>query len=69
MASIEVNGTEHEVTVDEWGIRYVDGMTVDNFVQSLSEDDMIWAAEHGMRLYSDNPEHVQDIVQRYEISD
>lgn len=67
MPSIEINGQKHTVTKDGFGLTLVDGKTIEDFVKDCSVDDLRALVKHGIQIIESNPEHAQDIIERFEI--
>ena len=66
-ATININGTEHEITKDGFGITYVDGMLVDSFLDTLSDDDFIYCCNVGFQTALSDPAAFNDISDRHEL--
>lgn len=69
MPKINFNGKEYEVTVDGFGVQLIDGKTIDEFVDSLGEEDLAFAARLGMSVAKKDPEQFADIVERHELTE
>lgn len=70
MPRITINNKSYPFTVDDWGILYIDGLTLDEFNEKLIIEDPVGHIEmvkKGAQLLVDSPEVFQDIVDRHEI--
>lgn len=67
--TIEIAGVKHAITFDKFGTTYVDGMTPDDFLDTLDDDTKELLARRGLEVAKNDPEHFKDIVQRHELTD
>lgn len=68
MYRININGKEHKVKIDGFGITYIDGMTIDDFMAEADAETKLFLAEKGMKIISKNPNYAKDIIERHEIT-
>jgi hypothetical protein len=58
---------EREITQDGFGITYIDGMTVDEFMGQCTPEEIKLFAAEGMRMEVEEPELFQDIISKLEM--
>lgn len=64
---ITINGRDHKVTTDSFGITYVDGLTIEQFLENASIEDVRFLAKYGLNLAQVEPDHAADIADRHEL--
>lgn len=69
MAEILFRGKVRQITEDSFGVRYIDGMPINEWVDQLTRDEQVELAKVGLKLLNDDPEHFKDITERYEITE
>lgn len=62
-----INGKDYPLTVDAFGLTYVDGKLVDDFMKTLSVEDTEWLARYGLSVVQREPKHFDDIAERIEM--
>ncbi len=67
MTEIVINGTSHEIEIDNMGLTFVDGVFIDVFLEGLSGEDIAWLAKYGLGVAHNEPEHFDDIAERIEM--
>lgn len=67
MPTITINIKKYELTQDEFGITYVNGLSIDDFMKTLSTEDYNFLVKKGVRTAVEEPEHTKDIIERLEM--
>lgn len=65
--TFEINGKSYEITVDGFGVQYIDGMLIDDFYATLSEEDIRYCMNIGIQTALSDPDYFNDITNRHEI--
>lgn len=68
IGSITVLDTTYEITEDGFGIKYIDGLTLDQFLDKISPEELDYLAKIGMKLWQEDPEKFKDTVLKHEIT-
>lgn len=62
-----INGTQHKLTIDGFGVSYIDGMTLDQYLDNAPLADVQYLAKNGIKIATDNPDYANDISERHEL--
>ncbi len=70
MNSFTINGKTYEVMVDSFGVKYIDGLTIDKWVDRIKRDDpeVFKVLVHkGLEIAQNEPDRFEDIADRIEM--
>jgi len=62
--TIVINGTSHSLTEDKNGSPLIDGMVLDEFMDTLSTEDLGWCAAYGMEIAIQTPYRLDDLLKK-----
>jgi hypothetical protein len=67
--TIVINGKTYVCTKDDFGCTFVNGMPVDKFLDTMSEEDKLAVAVVGIKKAHDDPAWFDDAAERLELPD
>lgn len=68
LCTITILDREYEITTDGFGVKYIDGILIDEFLENASTDILDALAAKGLRTIAKEPERAHDIIERNELT-
>jgi hypothetical protein len=62
-----IAGVKHVRSWDNWGIVYIDGMLVDQYLDTASLEELSFFAKEGLRIQIEEPEYFEELKERFEM--